>query len=214
MNEVGFFPPPHYVLGKTITFEQPEHTAWIITAKLSQQNSQLEEFDVEPGLPSWAFATFLVRNPATGQEAYMRVYQQVPHLGTEFFPVDERAKQATPSYHREVHALKAFHEQKSTITPALLAIKEDVQDSQGFVPGGYVIHIVFQRVPGVRLADDRILPGWRDSPHAFFAKFSDLEREQIRMWFDKEYRKLEKMGWVPTFPWASNLFWDALCQKL
>lgn len=179
MTGIGFFSPPHYALGRTITFEQPEHTAWTITTKRSQQNSQLEEFDVEPGLPSWAFATFLVRSPATGQEAYMRVYQQVPHLGPEFFPLDERAKQAAPCYHREVQAIKAFHEQKSTITPALLAIKEDVQDSQGFVPGGYIIHIVFQRVVhGVRLVDDRILPGWRDSPHTFFAKSSELEREQ------------------------------------
>lgn len=215
MTETGFFPPPHYAPGKHITFEQPEHTEWTIIAKLSQRNSQKEEVDIQAGLgPSYAFSTFLVRSDLDGQDAYMRVYLQVPNKGTEFFPPDERAKQAASSYHREVKAMKAFNEQDSPITPALLAIKEDIQDIEGFIPGGYVIHIVFQRVPGVRLADDRLLPGWGAPLHAFFQKFNDLQREQIRMWFDVEYRKLKELGWVPPFPWASNLIWDASSSKL
>lgn len=104
----------------------------------------------------------------SGTRTPLRVYLQVPNKGTEFFPHDERAKQAAPGYHNEVEAMKTFYRHGSTVTPALLAIKEDVQDSQGFVPDGYVIYIVFERVPGVRLADNRILPGWG----ALFIRFS------------------------------------------
>lgn len=39
MSETGFFPHPHYAPGKLISFEQPEHTEWTVTAKLSQRNS-------------------------------------------------------------------------------------------------------------------------------------------------------------------------------
>ncbi|KAI3103629.1 hypothetical protein CBS147333_7490 [Penicillium roqueforti] len=124
-----------------------------IVARISQQNSQNDESDVEAGYgPSYAVATFRVSRDLDGQQAYMRVYLQVPHQGTEFFPPNERAKQAAARGHCEVEAIRAFHKQNSTITPALLGIKEDVQDQQGVIPGGYAIHFVFQRVPGY--------PGW------------------------------------------------------
>ncbi|KAJ5203062.1 hypothetical protein N7449_005141 [Penicillium cf. viridicatum] len=34
------------------------------------------------------------------------------------------------------------------------------------------------------------------------------------MVFDKKYRELNKLGWVPTFPWAINLIWDSDASKL
>lgn len=144
----------------------------------------------------------------------MRVYLQVSHRGTEFFPAVERAKQAAPCGHREVKAIEAFHQKGSTITPALLAIKHGVQDKQGLIPGGYVVHLIFLRVPGTRLADDRILPAWRPKPHAFFEKFNEIQRDETRMWFDKEYPKLTAMGWEPNFPWATHLVWNPAFQKL
>lgn len=108
MTQTGFFPLP----GEHITFEKPKHTEWTIIAQLSQQNRQNEEIDVQDGYrPSYALATFRVRSDLDGQDAYMRVYLQVPHKGTEFFPPNKRAKQAAAGYHREVEAMKAFHEQ-------------------------------------------------------------------------------------------------------
>lgn len=175
----------------------------------------MRKIDVQDGYrPSYALATFRVRSDLDGQDAYMRVYLQVPHKGTEFFPPNKRAKQAAAGYHREVEAMKAFHEQGSTITPALLAIQEDIQDKEGVIPGGYVVHIVFQRVPGVRLADDTTVPGYAPTLHNFFQVFSTPERDQIRMVFDKEYRELRKLGWLPSFPWATNLIWDSDASKL
>lgn len=79
MSEIGFFPSPVYATGLNITFENPEHTGWIIIAKLSQHNSQKEEAGIQAGSgPSYALVTFLVRSNLDSQEAYMRVYLQVP----------------------------------------------------------------------------------------------------------------------------------------
>ncbi|KAJ5691066.1 hypothetical protein N7488_011801 [Penicillium malachiteum] len=90
----------------------------------------------------------------------MRVYLQVPNEGTEFFPHEDRAKQAATSSHTEIAAMKAFHEQESNITPQLFGLTEAKQDDEGFVPGGYVIHMVKEPVRGTRLADDLMVPGY------------------------------------------------------
>ncbi|CDM36806.1 unnamed protein product [Penicillium roqueforti FM164] len=170
-------------------------------ARISQQNSQNDESDVEAG-------------DLDGQQAYMLVYLQVPHQGTEFFPPNERAKQAAARGHCEVEAIKAFHKQYSTITPALLGIKEDVQDQQGVIPGGFAIHFVFQRVPGYRLWEDHVMPKHRAQPHRFFTDFTVPERDQIRESFNKGYRELNKLGWVPYYPSATKLIWDPIASKL
>ncbi|CRL23565.1 unnamed protein product [Penicillium camemberti] len=208
---MGFLPSP----GDHITFEKPKPTEWTIVAKLSQEACQKHMLDVQDGAgPSYAVATFCVCSDLDGQQAYMRVYLQVPHEGTQWLPPNERAKQAAAGYHSEVEAMKAFYEQGSTITPTLLAISEDIQDKQGIIPGGYIIHCIFQRVPGLRLADDNIAPEYRPTPHKFFLAFSKPERDHIRMVFDKEYRELNKLGWVPIFPWAMSLIWDSDASKL
>lgn len=211
MAEIGFFPRSHYALGELFTFGEPQYTEWTIIDKLGQRNSQKSEADIEYGYPpSFASATFLVRSNLKDQygEAYMRVYLQVPNKGTEFFPAEERANQAASGYHREFEAMKTFYEKGSTITPALLAYKEDVQDSQRLVPGGYVITFIFERVPGVRLAEDKVVPGYGAPLHTFFQKFDDTERDQIRSRFDEGYRMLQELGWEPEYPWADNLIWD------
>ncbi|KAI2679548.1 hypothetical protein CBS147355_4030 [Penicillium roqueforti] len=184
-------------------------------ARISQQNSQNDESDVEAGYgPLYAVATFRVSRDLDGQQAYMLVYLQVPHQGTEFFPLNERAKQVAARGHCKVEAIKAFHKKYSTITPALLGIKEDVKDQQGVIPRGFAIHFVFQRVPGYRLWEDHVMPKHRAQPHRFFTDFTVPERDQIRESFNKGYRELNKLGWVPYYPSATELIWDPIASKL
>lgn len=209
MTGIGFFAPPHYAPGNIFTFVKPKHTEWTIIKALDQRSFQQDKADLTYGsFPSFTSATFFVRNNLHDQEAFMRVYLQVPSKGTEFSSPEERAKQADPGYHGEFEAIKAFHEKASTVTPALLGYKEEAQDTQGIVPGGYVILFVFERVSGVPLAEDRILPGYRASLHTFFQNFNDTERREIRKHFDEGYRKLQELGWEPAYPWANHLIWD------
>lgn len=215
MTEIGYFATPHYAPGTVLTFMKPKHTEWTIINKLDHRSFQQDEADLKYGsFPAFASATFLVRNNLDEQEAFMRVYLQVPRRGTEFSPPEERAKQADSSYHGGVEAIKAFHEKASTITPALLGYKEEAQDTQGIVPGGYVIQFIFERVPGVRLAEDGILPVYGAPLHTFFREFNDTEREEIRKHFDEGYCILQELGWEPAYPWADKLIWNKSSTKL
>lgn len=173
MSEINFFSDALYKKGSIIEFppstSKPDCTKWIIEDKHSHSNEQLYEDEIREGLggTSYAIGTFHVYNDEN-THAYMRAYLQVPIVGTEFAPANERASQATQAEHAEITAVKALDRQHSTITPPLLAISEGLRGEQGLVPGGYVTRIVFERVEGVRLAEDQILPNYRRTPHIFF----------------------------------------------
>ncbi|KAJ5713699.1 uncharacterized protein N7483_010880 [Penicillium malachiteum] len=214
MSGTGFFPPPRYSLGAVFKFQYPTDSEWTITAKKSQKNHQLGEKDAQ-NLDNYSYstATFMVKSNLDAREGFMRVYVQVPHEGQEFFPREERAKQAATSSHREVSAMKAFHAKESTITPQIFGLEEATQDDEGFVPGGYVIHMVTQRLSGTRLADDLLAPGYGHL-NTFFQKFTRIQRDKIRVCFDNEFLKLLAMGWLPDFEWATHLIWNESLSTL
>ncbi|CAI7653643.1 unnamed protein product [Penicillium glandicola] len=177
MSQIGWFPRTQFTTSSQFVFQTPVSSSWTIREKISQRNNQHEECGPEePEFgPSAAQATFDVQRDSNGQNAYMRIYVQVPHIGTEFESYEYRARQAAQTPHSEF-----FHDHHATMTPALLGIKEEVQGPDGFVPGGYITYIVFERVPGTRLADDQQAP-WPGFPlHTFFQKFERTERDKIR----------------------------------
>ncbi|CAG8277709.1 unnamed protein product [Penicillium nalgiovense] len=169
MASIGWFPRAKSGPGSIVPFEKPTISAWSIRQKQSQHNYQREEWDLEFG-PSTAEATFHVQQDY-GPRAYMRVYMQVPHPSTEFEPREVRRRQAALCPHREVNALKCFHQEHATMTPALLGVREELQGDDDVVPGGYIVYMVFQHVPGFRLADDQGAPVPGYPLHTFFRKF-------------------------------------------
>lgn len=169
MASIGWFPRAKSGPGSIVPFEKPTISAWSIRQKQSQHNYQREEWDLESG-PSTAEATFHVQQDY-GPRAYMRVYMQVPHPSTEFEPREVRRRQAALCPHREVNALKCFHQEHATMTPALLGVREELQGDDDVVPGGYIVYMVFQHVPGFRLADDQGAPVPGYPLHTFFRKF-------------------------------------------
>lgn len=112
---------------------------------------------------------------------------QIPMKGTALSRSETRAKQASTRTPVEltalITALITFSSRKSKITPALLAYKEDKQDQDGLVPGGYITYIVWEVVPGVQLGDG-FTPKDGNSP---FWSFSREERDVIRDVFKQEY---------------------------
>ncbi|CAG8059037.1 unnamed protein product [Penicillium nalgiovense] len=144
----------------------------------------------------------------------MRVYMQVPHPSTEFEPREVRRRQAALCPHHEVNALKCFHQEHATMTPAVLGIREKLQGDYDVVPGGYIVYMVFQHVPGFRLADDQGAPVPGYPLHTFFRKFEREERDKIRDEFDKNYPRLAELNWSLYEPWADHLVWDPASSKL
>ncbi|KAJ5335554.1 hypothetical protein N7452_007957 [Penicillium brevicompactum] len=99
------------------------------------------------------------------------------------------------------------------MTPELLALRESVQDNDGFVPGGFLVFVVYERVPGIRLAEDtRLYPGL--PLHTFFTKFDRAERDTIRDKFDEVYPVFAEMDYFPGHSWADHLVWDSSSKKL
>ncbi|KAJ5146567.1 uncharacterized protein N7515_001131 [Penicillium bovifimosum] len=144
----------------------------------------------------------------------MRVHMQVPHPGTEYGDIEDLRLQANLCRHTEVQALMDFHNANATMTPALLGIKVDIQGSDGCVPGGYIVFIVFEEVPGIRLADDQSAPYPGFPLHTFFRRFERKQRDVIREQFDKADRELAKIDWLLDEPWADHLVWDSNTSKL
>lgn len=194
--------------GTEISFDSPTPSKWTIVKKLSEAYHQLTERDVKNGQgPSYSQAKLLCRNIADpAEQAFMRIYMQIPYQGTEAEPPEDRAQQASSRTHEELTALKTFTDKNSKITPTLLAYKEDKQDDRGIVPGGYITYLVWNILPGLRLGDNL--------GAAAFWHLPPTERDDIRAFFEKEYKQLGLLGFYPEFPGAKNLLWNSSAQMI
>ncbi|OOF95217.1 hypothetical protein ASPCADRAFT_406036 [Aspergillus carbonarius ITEM 5010] len=140
------------------TVIQLEKHTWVIKEKLNEINQQLDEEDIPiANGPGYACARFLVEKelPTTATppiQAFMRTYLQVPIGGTEADPPATRARQATMEFYpRELEGLQRCT--TSGVTPVLWDQKWERQGEEGVVPGGFILRIVWEIVPGMRLGD-------------------------------------------------------------
>ncbi|KAJ5940085.1 hypothetical protein N7516_000253 [Penicillium verrucosum] len=91
-------------------------------------------------------------------------------------------------------------------TPKLLGYKTDKKDRSGLVPGGFIIWLVWEIVPGLRLGDG-------NGADPFWA-LESYEREQVRLAFLEALSKLHKNWWFPRVGGASSLVWHQETQTL
>ncbi|KAJ9492890.1 hypothetical protein VN97_g319 [Penicillium thymicola] len=90
---------------------------------------------------------------------------------------DTRSRQATTYNPPELIAYRDLAENGSSDTPKLLGYKTDKQDLSGLVPGGFIIWLVWEIVPGLRLGNG-------NGADPFWA-LESYEREQVRLAFLK-----------------------------
>ncbi|PWY77338.1 hypothetical protein BO70DRAFT_63892 [Aspergillus heteromorphus CBS 117.55] len=133
---------------------------------------------------------------------------QIPLSGTEVEPSSDRAQQACSFIPDELMALKAMIEcgSETQNTPRLLDYKEEKQDDTGLVPGGFIIWIVWEIVPGIRLGNEI-------GADEFWNLELD-ERRVIQRMLPGEYEKMVSTGYFPCFQRARNLVWDSANQRL
>lgn len=130
------------------------------------------------GSRSFASAKFLCCDPQRrAPNAFMRVYLQIPHRRTEMDNADTRGQQAISWIPQELASLLDLTEKGSSITPKLLGYKTGTQDRSGLVPGGFIIWLVWEIVPGLRLGD-------HNGAGPFWSLESD-ERERVCLSFLK-----------------------------
>ncbi|CAI7674975.1 unnamed protein product [Penicillium discolor] len=139
--------------------------------------TQSEQSFINGGCPAYVAGKFLCRPfGAQGPLAFLRIYQQIPWLGTELRKASVRAAQATgPFEPPELQALKHFKQQCCKAVPELLGYQYEKQDKGDIIPGGFITYVIRKKVPGEPLDFTRF---WN-------CTFS--ERQNIRVKFRQIY---------------------------
>lgn len=175
-----FFPDSW--VGKELDFSWPQPSKWTTIKKVSEKSSQLTLRQVESphvGGPKLSFAVglFLCQNVThPEQEAFVKVYKQVSHSGTEFESHAARKAQAGERSHPDIEAYKLFMQKQARYLPICLGHKMEHEDDFDAVRGGYVHQVVYSKLPGLRLDKAR------------FWSFDETQREAIRNAFLVAYK--------------------------
>lgn len=191
------FDDPHFLVdleGTTVTTEEkneaedcpalPRRT-WVITEKLDETAIVITQEDIKFGRgPAYTAGKFLCRRADDPSEkpAFMRIYAQLPKYGTEFSKPTTRAGQAVPTKPIiELLALKRLKKLGCDVVPDLLGFQEKTQGSDGFVPGGFITYVVWEKVPGAPLDYDE------------FWEMSDQTRDSIQKKFRDVYSYVHRV---------------------
>ncbi|KAJ5203327.1 hypothetical protein N7449_005406 [Penicillium cf. viridicatum] len=179
---------------------------WVIDKKLDEVSCMSTHKEIDDGrtMPSYTMGKFLCyKVGALPESAFMRIYSQVPIEDTQFKSPEVRAQQAVPpSEHSEITALKRFKEGGCTVVPELLGYSETVQGKDGLVPGGYITHLVWDKVPGQSLSRE------------LFWSFDKSKRDLIRQKLRAAHEALTSLGYLSTMKTTSKLIWDQDSSQL
>ena len=115
--------------GTNVTLDPPSEPplrlprqTWVIEKKLSERShsmSQKEVTDIDGINLPYAAAKFLChRKENPSKKAFMRIYLQIPTIGTQFRSPQARRQQANgPRPHRELTTLKALKKMECDVIP-------------------------------------------------------------------------------------------------
>lgn len=161
--------------GTIITLDQPVRSQWKIVGKLNEHSTQRSQAEHDHYGGTSIASTKLLCQSSTDptKKAYMRIVQQIPILNTESLSTEKRPRQATRYTPPELDAYRKLT--NSTNTPKLLGYKVTTQDESGLVPNGFLIYLVWEIVPGLRL-------GAKLGPDPFW-RLERSERNKIRSSF-------------------------------
>lgn len=148
--------------GKDVTLDPPSEPplhlprqTWVIDKKLSERSQSMTQQDVTDGLGlPFAAAKFLCyRKENPSKKAFMRIYLQIPVIGTQYQSPQIRRKQAAkPQPHVELTTLKMLKKLECDVVPDLLAYQEGKHGEDSIVPGGFITYVVWDKVPGEPLS--------------------------------------------------------------
>ncbi|KAJ5354380.1 uncharacterized protein N7496_012813 [Penicillium cataractarum] len=194
--------------GTIIALDKLHPSQWKILEKLNEHEYRYNQGEyADYGFRSFATAKLLCCDPQDRKTtAFMRIYIQIPYRPFKTDDPATRGQQATTFTPPELTALLDLTQKRSTNTPKLLGYKVSTQDSLGPVPGGFVIWLVWEIVPGLRLGDST-------GADAFWG-LESFEREQVRSIFIKGLPKLFENGWWPSVARAKDLVWHRETQTV
>ncbi|KAK1139207.1 hypothetical protein N8T08_001202 [Aspergillus melleus] len=191
MSAPVFFPNDLWV-GQEVHFTLPSPSTWIIDGKIGAERCLwMDHEQAALGEVSEAVCIFSCHNGDI--EGTMHVSMQIPYHGSEFLPAGIRQKQAasklTDFLERELEAAELLRVHGCEHVAQPLGLLRGVQDMDGLVPGGWIVHYVLSKVPGVPLGEPTM--SWKKGIQMQDGLFWGLERvkrDQIRAGFQEAYR--------------------------
>ncbi|CAG8424807.1 unnamed protein product [Penicillium salamii] len=143
-----------------------------------------------------------ISSPRTQPSGWIAKYL-CPDEGTERLPPHIRAQQANPSFEKyEAKARKAFQQGGCQSVPSLLGWSQSVQGEYGPVPGGYITHLIWEKVPGEILTQE------------FFWSLPLSRRDLIRDKFQIAYQEMSSFGWAPGGQDIEKIIWNEKSTNL
>ncbi|PYI09135.1 hypothetical protein BO78DRAFT_337813 [Aspergillus sclerotiicarbonarius CBS 121057] len=134
-----------------------------------------------------------IAGPSPGQEAIVKIKIQLSHWE------DETRDLLSPEAYRETNNLSQLTDEHCSSTPAFIARAQFVQGDDGHLPGGYIVFILMERVPGRDLG--------------CFPELTLEERDQARIAFIKALWEFRSHGFLHRDPRRENIIWDRDAQK-
>ncbi|KAJ5199526.1 hypothetical protein N7491_011266 [Penicillium cf. griseofulvum] len=219
MPEMEAHPVLPRMIGETITTPSPNlpgstlysHRDWVVVKKLSEHQRPVTPygFDDEMG-PAYTAGKYLCRLAGSRDHnklAFMRIYEQIPLVGTELDNFGVRKAQVSkPRDHVELHALKHITKKRCTTTPKLLGYQIDKQDKNDFVPGRYSIHLMWKNVRGyypLNIEEFWSLPYSRRE--SIREKFKMADTEVFRFGYELSRTTTSKISKVSGFRRADRI---------
>ncbi|KAE8350402.1 hypothetical protein BDV28DRAFT_162980 [Aspergillus coremiiformis] len=101
--------------------------------------------------------------------------------------------------YREIYNLKSLTKRHSTCTPTFIDTVTYYQDDEMSVPGGYIVFILMEKVPG------------RDLSH--LGSLSSEQRDDARLAFIKALWEFSAYGFHHWDPRRQNVVWDEPSKK-
>ncbi|KAJ5774791.1 hypothetical protein N7457_009687, partial [Penicillium paradoxum] len=146
--------------------------------------------------PSYVAGKFLCRlsgSDTPRELAFMRIYKQIPIAGTEYEAPIIRAVQATGRLN-----IKSWPSKRTAVilSPKLLGYQLGKQGETDLVPGGYILYLVWEKVPGESL----------DFHRFWSCPFS--ERQEFRAKFRRAYETLVRFGYRPQMPGLPKIIYE------
>ncbi|PWY73405.1 hypothetical protein BO83DRAFT_445265 [Aspergillus eucalypticola CBS 122712] len=181
---------------------------WVVQEALSEHTFQHDHDDYLARVgPAWTAIRLLVEKKGSRTKAYMRIYKQIMNGGTEAESARMRARQANTSWCPvELKVYRSLPKKRPLIVPRLLEERVAKQDESGSVPGGFLMYIVWEIVPGIQLGD-------ACGSKVFWTQ-ERSERDAIREKVKEGRMKLYDWGFAPDPGCGQNLVWHAQTSTL
>ncbi|GIJ99439.1 hypothetical protein Aspvir_001571 [Aspergillus viridinutans] len=175
-DDIIWFDDDEYI-GAEISF--PSGSVWKLSSKIREHDYYEAQADCELfGIQSEARGVFVCskvsgNGPPT---AVIKIRLQIPWFKTARKRPEVRAEQATlefpSSWNSEIEALSHLTKARCSSTPSLFAWKADTQTHNEWVPGGYKLSILMEKLPGSDPSDLFIT-----------SQMPLVERDRLRMAF-------------------------------